>query len=106
MWSVYFTPAHSQLGRPKQLYVDITTPATRVGDVIEFIDLDLDVEQLDEGEVRILDRDEFLHHAEQQQYPPDLIRVANDTCDRVAAAVRRRDPPFDGSHLAWLPQGS
>lgn len=106
MWSAYFTPACSQLDRPKQLYVDITTPATRTGDVIEFIDLDLDVEQLDNGEVRILDLNEFLHHAEQQQYPPDLVLLATVTCDHVVAGVRGGEFPFDGSHLAWLPHRS
>lgn len=104
-WSAYFTPARPELGRPKQLYVDITTPTTRVGDTFELVDLDLDVEQLDDGAVEILDRDEFVRHAEQQRYPPEVVEAAEETCERVAASVRRREPPFDGSHQRWLRRG-
>ncbi len=63
MWSAYFVPAFPFGRRPKHLYVDITTPATRRGSLIEFLDLDLDVEQLDDGQVRVLDQDEFTTHS-------------------------------------------
>lgn len=101
-WSSYFMPARPDLVRPKQLYVDITTPASRTADTFEFIDLDLDVEQVDDGEVQILDRDEFALHSELQQYPADVIRAAEANCEQVAAAVLGGEFPFDGSHLTWL----
>ncbi|MDT0275258.1 DUF402 domain-containing protein [Blastococcus goldschmidtiae] len=106
MWSVYFVPALPSRRRPKQLYVDITTPATRRGDLIEYIDLDLDVEQLGDGQVRILDEDEFAAHRRSWAYPQELIDAAETTCHRIVRAVIDREPPFDGSHLAWWPAGT
>lgn len=76
-WSTYFLLACT--GRPKQLYVDITTPATRTDDLFEFIDLDLDVEQLDDGDVRILDEEEFALHRSAYRYPPHVADRALQT---------------------------
>jgi len=95
-------PRHETLGRPKQLYVDIATPAVRTHDLIEFTDLDLDVEQLDDGEVTVLDRDEFAAHQVMYGYPPDLVERAESTCLEVAAAITARVDPFDGVSLTWL----
>lgn len=103
MWSAHFRPASPSQRRPKQLYVDITTPATRRGDLIEFIDLDLDVEQLDDGPVRVLDRDEFTTHSEDWGYPHEVIQAAEETCRTIVRAVSRGEPPFDGSHVPWWP---
>lgn len=103
MWSVYFVPAYPFQRRPKQLYVDITTPATRQGDVIEFIDLDLDVEQLDDGQVRVLDRDEFNARSRMWAYPHELVHAAEATCQTIVNAVNSRKPPFDGTELRWWP---
>lgn len=101
MWSAYFVPSDPLRRRPRQLYVDITTPTTRAGDVIEFIDLDLDVEQFDDGEVRVLDRDEFEEHAREWAYPAALVDAAEEACRSVVTAATRATPPFDGSYVAW-----
>ena len=103
MWSAYFVPALPRRRRPKQLYVDITTPATRRGNLIEFIDLDLDVEQLDDGQVRVLDQDEFTTHSRTWAYPHELVRAAEATCQRIVSAVNNGEPPFDGSEISWWP---
>ena len=102
MWSAYFVPAVSAIGRPEQVYVDITTVATRHGDLIEFVDLDLDVEQLDGGDVRVLDRDEFDQNAARWQYPTELMTAAEAACEWVAAAISGGWPPFGGSYEYWL----
>ena len=85
MWSAYFVPALPRRRRPKQLYVDITTPATRRGNLIEFIDLDLDVEQLDDGQVRVLDQDEFTTHSRTWAYPHELVHAARRPARRSSA---------------------
>ena len=103
MWSAYFVPAHPFQRRPKQLYVDITTPVTRQGNLIEFIDLDLDVEQLDDGSVQVLDRDDFTRHSRAWGYPKELARAAEATCRTIVSAVDHGDPPFDGTELRWWP---
>ena len=105
MWSAYFVPALPRRRRPKQLYVDITTPATRRGNLIEFIDLDLDldVEQLDDGQVRVLDQDEFTTHSRTWAYPHELVHAAEATCQTIVGAVNSGEPLFDGSEMPWWP---
>jgi hypothetical protein len=99
-WSAYFVPAVA--GRPRQVYVDITTPAVRSGDVIEFVDLDLDVQQMDDEPVEVLDGEEFQRNRQRMGYPPEVAAAAERTCADAVAAVRARVPPFDGSHERWL----
>ena len=103
-WSAYFVPADPRQRRPKQLYVDITTPLRRNGQLFTFIDLDLDVEQLDDGEVTVLDQDEFEQHARLFSYPAEVAAMATATCRSVMTAVTDRHPPFDGAHLPWQQQ--
>lgn len=103
MWSAYFVSAFPPRRRPKPLYVDITTPATRRGDLIEFIDLDLDVEQLDDGQVRVLDQDEFTTHSRTWAYPLELVHAAEATCQMIVSAINSGEPPFDGSEISWWP---
>lgn len=101
MWSAYFVPSSPPASRPASVYVDITTPNQRIGDVFEFIDLDLDVEVASEGPVRVLDRDEFTAHAREWRYPEDVLRSAEATCARLAGALTNHEPPFDGTYLSW-----
>ncbi len=100
-WSAYIVPSTPPAATPDSVYIDITTPNHRNGAVIEFIDLDLDVMQTGNGLVAVLDRDEFDAHANDWNYPPDLIAAAEDTCTEVVARLTHRQPPFDGSYLPW-----
>lgn len=63
MWSAYFVPAFPFRRRPSTCTSTSRHPRRRRGNLIEFIDLDLDVEQLDDGQVRVLDQDEFTTHS-------------------------------------------
>lgn len=100
-WSVYFVRPVPDTGRPEQLYVDITTPATRSGDQIEFVDLDLDVERLDHGSVLIMDRDEFALNQQRWSYPPEEIAITEATATAVQKMIMAGEPPFDGSEGSW-----
>lgn len=102
MWSAYFVPAMPDQERHGYVYVDITTVASRRDELIQFVDLDLDVEVFEGAAVRVLDRDEFEENAAAWCYPDDLVAAAEQTCAEVEAAMTRRDPPFDGSHQNWL----
>lgn len=101
------------------LYVDMTTPARWDGDVLMMVDLDLDVIRLSDplpagtlaqaseagrvpGEVFVDDEDEFAEHRVAYGYPPEVVRAAQDSCDRVLADARAGRAPYDGSHRRWL----
>jgi protein associated with RNAse G/E len=101
-WSAFFVPPHLAAGRPEQWYVDVATPATRDGDVITFVDLDLDVERLDRGVVTILDRDEFDENRVRLGYPADVVARAVATADEVAEWMQSGREPFGVISQYWL----
>ena len=88
---------------PIDLYVDMTTPPAWHGEVLRAVDLDLDVVRGRSGRVWVDDEDEFAAHRKAYAYPPGVVDLALGACAAVSAAVRDREPPFDGrSHLGWL----
>nr|WP_246284443.1 DUF402 domain-containing protein [Nocardioides perillae] len=96
---------HAPAG-PVEVYVDVTTPPTWELDgavpVVRAVDLDLDVVRGSTGRVWVDDEDEFAEHRVTLGYPDHLVAAALASCARVEAAVRAGDPPYDGSHGAWL----
>lgn len=100
-WSAFFVPRHDPTGRPQQEYVDITTPPTHGVELIEFVDLDLDVERLDDGPVRVLDRDEFDERRVTMDYPDRLAEQAIRTAALIEDLMIRRQGPFDGAWHRW-----
>lgn len=101
-WSAWFVPQLAAAGRPEQVYVDIATPVRRTADLIEFVDLDLDVERLGDGAVCVLDEDEFALNRKRLRYPAELADRAIRTSREVAFAIDYAAPPFGGEHLPWL----
>ena len=98
------------------LYIDISTPGRWDGDVLRAVDLDLDVIRMAidpagppaglvsrrPGEIFVDDEDEFAEHQVAYGYPADVIEAAQASCDRVLAAVRARQSPYDGTAQVWL----
>ena len=101
------------------LYVDIATPGRWDGTVLRAVDLDLDVIRMTDplpasvyaeaekagrvaGEVFVDDEDEFAEHQVAYSYPADVVESAQASCDRVVAAVRARQAPYDGTARPWL----
>ncbi len=79
-----------------EVYVDIATPPVWDTDEVRLVDLDLDVIRGWTGRVFIDDEDEFAQHRISLGYPDELVALARDSCDAVAAAVRAGRAPYDG----------
>lgn len=89
--------------RPFDVYVDITTPATWVNELlVKAVDLDLDVARRPGGAAFLDDEDEFIAHQVSLDYPTEVIEQARSSADRIMAAVLAEQAPFDGTHLDWL----
>lgn len=88
--------------RPFDVYVDVTTPAVVGADEIRAVDLDLDVIRGTSGRVWVDDEDEFAAHRVSLGYPPDVVTAAVASAEQLLEAVRDAEPPFDGTHLAWI----
>jgi protein associated with RNAse G/E len=86
-----------------EVYVDICTPARWVTpQSVTMVDLDLDVSRSFAGEVAVHDEDEFAEHAEQFDYPGDLIVEARHTVARIVELLESRTEPFGEVGAAWL----
>lgn len=103
-WSAYFVPSSPLSPRPASVYVDICTPVSREGDRFEFVDLDLDIEQVGDSPAVVLDRDEFDDRQRRWSYPDALVASAEAACRSVLTAINEHHRPFDGSYLLWWEQ--
>ena len=87
------------------LYVDMCTPAEWDGATVRMVDLDLDVIRMrDERGLILADEDEFELHRIELGYPPEIVTLAEESAERVYAAVQAGQPPYDGSAEVWLAQ--
>jgi hypothetical protein len=84
------------------IYVNIGTVPVVSGVTVHQIDLDFDVVLTTEGEVVVLDEDEFVEHQERYGYPKEIIELALTATGEAQARLERRLPPFDGVADRWL----
>lgn len=85
------------------LYVDIITPPVWDGDRVTMIDLDLDIERrLADGEVSIVDEDEFAERQVSLGYPDHVVREARRAADEVASLVASGVEPFSAAGAHWM----
>ena len=84
------------------VYIDICTPPEWNGETVSSVDLDLDVAMNADGEVFLLDEDEFEEHRVALGYPDWLVDQARATAAAVAVAIEMGTSPFNGAHLPWF----
>jgi len=99
-WVARWYTRRGETGRASHYscYVDITTPPRMSEGLIELVDLDLDVALTWEGEMVVLDEDEFAEHSVSLGYPPSVIDHALRACEEVQRRVISRAAPFGGEH--------
>lgn len=89
-----------------EIYVDIsTTPVWSSGDgadEVTMVDLDLDVVRMRDGEVRVLDEDEFAEHRVKYGYPPEVVAGARAATEWLAGVVGDDTEPFASEYNHWL----
>jgi len=87
-----------------EIYCDIGTPPRwpEAGEVT-MADLDLDVLKLRaDGQVLVVDQDEFAEHQIRYAYPAEVVRQAELATAWLADAISARNEPFAAQYLAWL----
>jgi protein associated with RNAse G/E len=89
---------------PRELYVNVATPARWDDVALRWIDLDLDlILPAGTSEPKLDDIDEFDLHRRRLGYPADLVESCLAAAVEVAALMRRRTPLFDGRLFDWRP---
>lgn len=103
-WSARWYPGRSVDGRASLYcsYVDVTTPPEVTPTDIRLVDLDLDVAKTWDGNVVVLDEDEFAQNRLARGYPAEVVRSAMDTTEAIRAALTHGSFPFDGSADPYL----
>ncbi len=81
-------------GTLRNFYCNIAQPAQLEGDVLSFVDLDIDVLVAPDLSYRVLDLDEFEAHAARYGYAPDLRERAHAALDELISFIERREFPF------------
>lgn len=78
-----------------QIYANIAMPATLQGNVLTWIDLDLDLRVHLDGSLQLLDEDEFVANSTRFAYPPSVIAQARAAVDELTACYHQQRFPFD-----------
>lgn len=86
---------HAPTGELIAYYVNIAMPAEMEGDVLSYVDLDIDVIRWPDGRVDVLDRDDLEKNTVKFGYPPDLLERVETALDEVLALIDAGEFPFD-----------
>jgi len=75
-------------------YCNITTPPRIDSCEVTYVDLDLDVAVRPDGEIQLLDEDEFEEHQQRYGYPQHVIERAREAANEVIHLARTNGFPF------------
>jgi len=99
-WSACFNSAAADT----EIYCDIGTPSRWPGPgEVTMADLDLDVVRMrTDGQVLILDEDEFAEHQVRYRYPAEVIEAAERVTAWLVEVISAGAEPFATEYRAWL----
>ncbi|NLW14670.1 MAG: DUF402 domain-containing protein [Erysipelothrix sp.] len=75
-------------------YCNLASPIIYDGEAIKNIDYDLDVKMYPDGNIVLLDEDEFSRHQNQMHYPKDIIHIVETEKDRLMNVAMAKEYPF------------
>jgi protein associated with RNAse G/E len=79
----------------KSFYCNINLPPRFDGQMLTYIDLDIDVLVDRDGSYRVLDLEDFEEHARHYNYPPDMQNEARRALEELIALIETRAYPFN-----------
>lgn len=82
-------------GELRNYYCNINQPAEFNGNILSYVDLDIDVLIAPNFSYLILDEDEFTEHAEQYNYPDAIRAQVPCALAKLIGIIERREYPFD-----------
>jgi protein associated with RNAse G/E len=85
-------------GRLRNYYCNVNRPASFDGQLLTFVDLDIDVLVAPDQTFRVLDEDEFASNAARGDYPRELREQVPRALAELIDLIERRDFPFDDKH--------
>jgi uncharacterized protein len=86
-----------------EIYCDVTTPVSwPTPHEVTMVDLDLDVCRRLDGEVVVLDEDEFADHQVRYGYPPEVIAESHRAAAWLRVALADGTEPFATVYRSYL----
>jgi len=82
-------------GGLRNFYCNISMPPTFGNDLLEYTDLEIDVVVWPDGQIEILDRDEFEVVCSVNRFSKEIMEKVESTLDELLSSIGRRDVPFD-----------
>lgn len=80
-------------------YCNLASPPYRYGDILTYIDYDLDVVVLTDGTVQELDRDEFLRHKEEYRYGETVEARIENGMQELLESIAGKEFPFGDDEI-------
>jgi uncharacterized protein len=84
-----------QVSNLNVMYINVSLPATLKGDILEWVDLDLDYRVHMDKRVERLDQDEFKENSQRMHYPEHLIEKALSACQDIEKGLNSGMFPFN-----------
>lgn len=82
-------------GALRNYYCNINAPVEFAGEVLSFVDLDIDILVAPDFSFKILDEDEFETNAARFAYTPEFHRRTREAVAELIALIEGREFPFD-----------
>lgn len=76
-------------------YCNLSSPCVMDEEGLKYIDYDLDVKVFPNGDVLVLDRDEYDFNMKNMDYPNEIKTVITKTLDKLIAMINQKKEPFD-----------
>lgn len=76
-------------------YCNIASPTLYDGEALKNIDYDLDLKVFPNGQMEVLDEDEFMLHQKQMNYPAEVIDICEKSLEALIQIALKAEEPFD-----------
>lgn len=80
-------------------YCNMASPYIVEGNVIKYIDYDLDLRVFPDGGYKILDRNEYNYHKRKMKYPLDIDIIINRELKKLIDRKNAKIGPFDKNEI-------
>ncbi|MDT4898600.1 MAG: uncharacterized protein QOH25_3677 [Acidobacteriota bacterium] len=82
-------------GDLRNFYCNVNVPPILQGNVLSYIDLDMDILVAPDFSYSILDEDEFVANAVRFNYPAEVRHQSQEALQELIALIEKRDFPFN-----------
>ncbi len=95
-WYNVFRFAHPD-GKLRNYYCNVNVPPTFDGEILSYVDLDLDILVDPDFSYRILDAEDFERNAARYGYPPEVQTNARHAVTELVNLIETKQFPFDAA---------